>query len=234
MTPPPNGPRYSRRQTCSMLLVGLVVALSGGQAHAQFGFGIGFGLGYRTPAVVESIYSRSNISESAAYASRKENLTAPARAPRDTTFFERYDPTTLQAMENRVARNPRNYLGTTPPPTTVAAVVAQPVQAVVQAITGFFNEYQQVVWPSDAPTEGDLLARRVVSDDASRNVLKEFDADRMAKIATVTDARNKLLDYGRPALQYARANTPTAADSFHAFLLSLYDAIGRAATTPKP
>ena len=193
-------------------------------------------MGYRTPAVVESIYSRSNIQGAAAYANRPQNLTAPARPPHDVTFFERYDPETLQAMEDRVARRPGIFASrptrTTP---TAVAVATPPKPAVVdQPITGFFNQYDQIVWPNNAPTEGDLLARRTVSDDASRHVMTEYKADGLAKIATVTDARNKLLDYGRPALQYARAHTPTIADSFHAFLLSLYDAIGRAATTPKP
>jgi hypothetical protein len=227
---PQKGPRATLRRVVPSLLAGLIVALAGGPARAQFGWG--WGWGYQTPSVVESIYSRSNIAAGAAYANRQQNLTAPARPARDVTFFERYDPETLQRMEDRVARNPRNFVGSAPSPTAVAAAV-KPVQAAVQAITGYFNQYQQVVWPSDAPTEGDLLARRTVSDDASRSVLKEFNADGLAKVATVTDARNKLLDYGRPALQFARTHTPAVADSFHAFLLSLYDALGRAATTPK-
>ena len=51
----------------------------------------------------------------------------------------------------------------------------------------------------------------------------------------MTDARAKLLDYGRPALQYIRDNaTPRIADTFHLFLLSLYESLAQAATVPKP
>jgi hypothetical protein len=49
----------------------------------------------------------------------------------------------------------------------------------------------------------------------------------------VTDARQKLLDYGREALTYVRAHkTPRVADSFHGFLLSLYDSLEQAANPP--
>ncbi len=56
----------------------------------------------------------------------------------------------------------------------------------------------------------------------------------LARLSTVTDARQKLLDYGRPALQQVREqSTPALADSFHVFLLSLYGNLGAAATVPK-
>jgi hypothetical protein len=46
----------------------------------------------------------------------------------------------------------------------------------------------------------------------------------------VAEARQKLLDYGRPALHYVKAHeTPRVADSFHGFLLSLYDSLAQAA-----
>jgi len=48
-------------------------------------------------------------------------------------------------------------------------------------------------------------------------------------MASVTDARNKLLEYGRPALAYTRAHdTPRISDSFHMFLLSLYESLAQA------
>ena len=49
----------------------------------------------------------------------------------------------------------------------------------------------------------------------------------------MTDARQKLLDYGRPALQYVRTHeTARVADSFHGFLLMLYDSLAQAANPP--
>ena len=45
----------------------------------------------------------------------------------------------------------------------------------------------------------------------------------------MTEARQKLLDYGRPALKYVRTHeTPRVADSFHGFLLMLYDSLAQA------
>ena len=46
----------------------------------------------------------------------------------------------------------------------------------------------------------------------------------------VTTARERLLDYGRPALREISANaTPRIADSFHIFMLSLYESLAQAA-----
>jgi hypothetical protein len=64
-------------------------------------------------------------------------------------------------------------------------------------------------------------------------VLKEVEGRGYAQVATAVEARNKLLDYGRPALQYARENsTPAIADTFHTFLLALYDSIGQTPDFP--
>ncbi len=61
-------------------------------------------------------------------------------------------------------------------------------------------------------------------------VLELVEKHRSAPITTITDARQKLLDYGQPALRVARSvSTPTIADSFHMFLLSLYDSLAAAA-----
>ncbi len=61
-----------------------------------------------------------------------------------------------------------------------------------------------IVWPADAPTAGDLNDKRSAFDQASQAVLTESKKTGVASIATVTDARQKLLDYGRPGLQYVR------------------------------
>lgn len=65
-------------------------------------------------------------------------------------------------------------------------------------------------------------------------MLEESRLHGVASIATVTAARQKLLDYGRPALQDVRASaTPRVADTFHLFLLSLYDSLAQAASPPE-
>ena len=85
-----------------------------------------------------------------------------------------------------------------------------------------------------APTSGELGSKRETSDRATLDVLDEYDARGIARMATVTDARRKLLDYGRPALQYVTEHSTTAiADAFDDFLVSLYTQIGLAASVPR-
>jgi hypothetical protein len=46
----------------------------------------------------------------------------------------------------------------------------------------------------------------------------------------VASAREALIAYGQPALQYLReTSTARVADTFHLFLLSLYDSLAQAA-----
>jgi hypothetical protein len=89
------------------------------------------------------------------------------------------------------------------------------------------------VWPSESPINGDLKEKRDLSDQASLAVREETRRQMAASISSVTHARQLLLDYGRPALQEIRAqSTPAIADSFHRFLLSLYDSLAQAAWPP--
>lgn len=100
-------------------------------------------------------------------------------------------------------------------------------------LAAFFDADETLVWPADAPVTGDLGARRQDSDAAALAVLNEVQAHGTSSIESAADARARLLDYGRPALQYLRDSRSTAvAENFHSFLLSLYDALGRAAISP--
>jgi hypothetical protein len=88
----------------------------------------------------------------------------------------------------------------------------------------------KLVWPSESPVDGELGEKRDTSDQASLGVLKETKEHQLASLATVADARQKLLDYGRPALQQIRVVATTRiADIFHEFMLSLYDSLEQAA-----
>jgi hypothetical protein len=110
------------------------------------------------------------------------------------------------------------------PPRTVNAV----------PLPSFFDEARKLVWPGDAPVAGDLQRKRDISDEGSSIVLGELQAQGRATIASVTDSRQKLLDYGQPALQEIRArSTPPVAETFHSFLLSLYDSLAQAANPPE-
>jgi hypothetical protein len=101
----------------------------------------------------------------------------------------------------------------------------------VVPIGSFFDASRVLVWPSDAPLEGELITKRETSDQACLVVSDLVDKFRSAPITTVTQARSRLLEYGQPALQSVRSrSTPRIADSFHQFLLSLYDSLAGAAT----
>jgi len=100
----------------------------------------------------------------------------------------------------------------------------------VVPIGSFFDASRMLVWPSDAPIEGDLITKRNTSDRACLAVSDLVDKHRSAPITTVTYARNRLLEYGQPALQFIRSHTtPRIAENFHQFMLSLYDSLAAAA-----
>jgi hypothetical protein len=45
-------------------------------------------------------------------------------------------------------------------------------------------------------------------------------------VSSIVSARNELLAYGRPALAYLREHRSNRADSFHAWMLELYNTLG--------
>lgn len=156
---------------------------------------------------------------------------------RDNSFTPRYD----------VRRQPSGT-GRTPAPTSLGQTRPQPpadqvsttaaVNSAARAIAplaAFFNADRQLVWPADSPVEGDLKPKRDQSDEASLLVLNEVEQRGRASIALAADARQRLLDYGRPALQQIRETaTPSIAEGFHAFLRSLYDSLGATTEIPPP
>ena len=100
----------------------------------------------------------------------------------------------------------------------------------VVPIGSFFNASRMLVWPSDAPVAGDLIVKRDISDQACLEVADLVDKHGSAPITTVTSTRQKLLDYGQPALHFMRTHTtPRVAETFHLFLLSLYESLAQAA-----
>ncbi|MFM1802786.1 MAG: hypothetical protein RJA81_2138 [Planctomycetota bacterium] len=98
-----------------------------------------------------------------------------------------------------------------------------------QHFLGFFNEKGVLVWPNDAPLEGELSGKRAKVDLAMTDLRSDLVQNRKATVAKIVTSRNDLLDYGRPALAFLRDNRPTQADSFHAWLLELYNTIGKMA-----
>jgi hypothetical protein len=146
---------------------------------------------------------------------------------RDNGFVSHYDvqrrrPPTY-GQETTAPR--RNTGGVDAPP---AAAEAAPRPLV--PLASFFDAAQKLVWPNESPTDGDLKEKRDHSDQASLAVLEETRRQPVASISSVTYARQVLIDYGQPALKKLRTETtPVIADTFHIFLLALYDSLAQAA-----
>jgi hypothetical protein len=219
------------------VLAGIAAWLPAGEARAQWGWG--WGAFYNPEDASQTtnfLNQRSLAAAQGAYAARAGGggggLTEPSYQVRDDTFFQKYDATTRAAMVDQVARDPGAEGGTVR--RTTASAPPAPAQPVVVHLAGFFDASRQLVWPREAPTAGDLEMSRKTADRAALSVLDAYNARGIAPVSMATEARQKLLDYGRPALRYVREHSTTAiADSFHAFLLSLYANLGLAATTPK-
>jgi hypothetical protein len=207
--------------------------MGNGRAIAQWDMGFfGWGLGMQTPAVVNYLNDHSIARIGPAAAARPQPLRAPTPVVRDVDFFNKYDAATRAAMTDRVARVKSNP--TTPATQTPAQPPASTAQAPrpVTPLLSFFDKMRQLIWPADAPTMGDLATKRSISDAKTLEVLDEVQGHGYAQVATAVEARGKLLDYGRPALQFIQdSSTPAVFDAFHTFLLSLYDSIGAA---PQP
>ncbi len=119
------------------------------------------------------------------------------------------------------------------PEPAVPAVAAAPTRSVFP-LASFFDASRKLVWPSESPVADELGMKRDVSDQASLTVLEKVERYRAAPITATTDARQKLITYGQPALQVIRgSSTPSIAENFHTFLLSLYDSLGQAANPPE-
>ena len=100
----------------------------------------------------------------------------------------------------------------------------------VYPMSSFFNAARVLVWPAESPLTDELRPKRDISDQHCLVVLELVEKHRSAPITTVTEARQKLLEYGQPALRLIRSiSTPRLAESFHLFLLSLYDSLAAAA-----
>lgn len=220
-------------------------------ARAQFGFGYGFGGlwgggAYSNVATLNNINARSEAAGQAAFAARARgpfgngsgnpyqgNPNAFINNLRDSSFQERFDPSTRRSTESQVARRAETSLAaarpttTAPQPATTAATVAR----AAVPLASFFGSNGVLIWPTDSPTEGALASQRDQAGQSAAMVFAQSRSQGFAPVGVVTDARARLVAYGQPALKYLRQNsTPALADGFHTFLLGLYDALGRAAT----
>ncbi len=205
--------------------------LGGGQARAQWGGGLG--IGFYGGNLIPYVQQPGNFLNQVAL-SQMNHVRGPIQGnvyagnpnayfnhARDNGFVDRYYPDRGDpSYYGYAARRPRRVQAT---PTAAQARPKVP-------LTSFFNDKGQLIWPGDAPLTGDLKEKRDAFDKACQAAVDELKKNGVASIASVTEARQKLLDYGRPALTLIKQkDTPRVADGFHVFLLSLYDSLAQAA-----
>jgi hypothetical protein len=228
-----------------------IMLLATNRAEAQFGlggyggYGFGYGFNYHPP-VVDYLNQKSLLNASQAtmgpvandvYAGRPN---AYVNHLHDDGYLDKWDTGTRRQIEASIGRYsdgpPPSYFRSHPQPAQPqAAAPANPPAAPALPLSSFFDRYQKLVWPGEAPTFGDLGAKRATADQACLAVLNDYNLHGLAQLGTVTEARTKLIEYGKPALLYLTENsTPRIADTFHLFLLSLYESLAQAATVPRP
>jgi hypothetical protein len=246
------GGRRSDRNVPPFLLAAsaAILLLGTGRAEAQFGYGgyggFGYGFNYR-PQEVDFLNQRSLLNASKATMGPVANDVYAGRPNayinhlHDDGYLDKWDTGTRRQIEASIGRYsdgpPPSYFQTHHAPAQPqAAAPASPTPASpVIPLSSFFDRYNKLVWPGEAPTFGDLGAKRTIADQACLTVLNEYNLRGLAQLSTVTEARTKLIEYGKPALAYLTANsTPRIADTFHLFLLSLYESLAQAATVLKP
>jgi hypothetical protein len=206
-------------------------------ARAQFCFGLGIGGFNYVPSPTDFVNQHSLLN--AGRATRgpvsnnvySGNPNSYINRVRDNGFVSHSDVRRFPPVTR-----PRRGGSTTRPaePLAVAAVAPAPAPRPVLPLASFFDASFKLVWPAEAPVDGDLQGKRDRSDQSSLAVLDETRRYQAAALPTVTEARERLLDYGRPALQHIRSTaTPRIADTFHLFLLSLYESLAQAAYPPE-
>jgi len=214
-----------------------------GASLARADFGWGFGIGSFNYVAQPSDVVNQHAMIRAANApggpvSRPvygNNSNAYINRVRDPGFTGSYGIETRRSLAQLPYQQPRSsQVPSTPAARARPEPKAPEAPKAVLPIASFFNASKKLLWPNDAPDAGDLASKRYVSDEATLVVYNLVEKHGSAPITTVTHARQLLLDYGRPALQYIRGNsTPRVSETFHYFLLSLYESLAQAANPPE-
>jgi hypothetical protein len=223
----------SRLRGLLTLVLGLLLLGAGPRpARAQWGgmgMGMGWGLGFRQVPSPTDFINQHALTRAAQGMQMPQghnpyagNSNSYFNRVRDNGFVSHYDARRRRAPSYRTEASS----------TAGSSRQAEPrsARAARVPLGNFFNASRILVWPSESPIEGDLKEKRDVSDQSSLAVLDETLRQSIASVSSVTHARQKLLEYGQPALQDIREQaTPVIADTFHRFMLSLYDALEQAA-----
>jgi hypothetical protein len=227
----------------TVFVVAIALGSESNRAEAQWGGGFG-GFGYGAWGGFSPVPKPESFVNSLALVAAGRPSTAPTMRPyandgnsyinhlRDNGFVDRY-PADRRVAYSSYGAYPVARTSPAPAPIQTAMNVTQPKPHL--PLSSFYQADNTLAWPADAPVEGDLKEKRATFDQASQVVLAETKKSGVASLAAVTDARQKLVDYGKPALQYVRAHeTPRLADTYHLFLLSLYESLAQAANPSVP
>jgi hypothetical protein len=233
--------RHKRRRFYVLVFVVATAALAIGTSPARAIFDMGFGLFNPVPSPTQFINDHALIRAAAGRKTPERNV----YANNPNSFHNRLRDNGLSPHYGSESRRPPGFevdrrraqslsrANSNPsPPAAVAATDVQPRP--VYPIGSFFDASRQLVWPAESPVTDDLKAKRDTSDQACLVVVDLVEKHRSAPITTVTVARQKLLDYGQPALRVVRSlTTPRVAEGFHIFLLSLYDSLAATVNPPE-
>ncbi|WP_337176781.1 hypothetical protein [Paludisphaera sp.] len=236
------------RHLAPAVALGLAVLAAPPSARAQ-GWGWGWGGGIAMPWVPSPTNTVNAFAlQNAARAGAPRSNNVYAHNPnsymynlRDNGLVQQQSARGPAAGSRAAASLARRSAGDAPAPSPGAirpeprAADAQPARTAPAPLASFFDAAGALIWPADSPYEGELKERRDTSDRAVAAVRSEVDARGVAPIPLAAEARQKLLDYGRPALQEIRStSTPRVSETFHEFLLGLYDSIAAATIPPAP
>jgi len=201
-------------------------------AEAQWGLGMGWGMFGQQESSATRFTNDHALSRVGAVAARQPGRShspysgssnAYFNRIRDNGFVSHYDVRRRRAPSYQPARATSLANGGQQAAGPASRPPAPPLRV-------FFDASLRLIWPQESPVEGGFKGKREISDQASLAVLKQTKAYGSAPITSVTEARQKLVTYGKPALQHLRAAaTSPIADAFHRFLLSLYDSLEAAA-----
>lgn len=242
-----------RSPRSAVLLLVAISALGSSQARAQggnFSFILGGGYGgiayepYFGPSQETLSIQQYSENHAAAFNSQLQaQLSANQFQPlsantgaywnhlRDNSGGQSFDVNTRRSLADR-AWIPRSSASRSPTPAPVPqprVATAVPPGTRVR-IDMLFLPNGDLDWPRDAPATGDLENRRESASQLVKKLHDQVKTGVTADVASVVLAKKALIGYGQPALQAVRDHrSRTIADLFHAYLLSLFDALDQIA-----
>ena len=188
-----------------------LVAAMPSPAAADWGMGMGMGWGMFPvgPSASTQFLNQHAATRAAAggFGRRTNNVyagnpNAYFNRVRDNGFVSHYDTRRRRSPSYQPERRTSLANGTRAEAQPAAAAAQA---AVIEPLGNFFDAALRLAWPQESPTDGEFQGKREASDQASLVVLKETKQHGVASITSATEARQKLVEYGRPALIQLRA-----------------------------